>query len=255
LLATVRYETEPGKSLALLKSGDKLEWFRQGEKAGHLDIDEICDGSVVFSQSGKNPQTLQVPPKPEGKSLLKGDQKAAVAASRPSGVKTVTSVIDVPEETEEPVSPSGSTPAPSRRISSRIQRTRAEPPAPTPEEQKAQLDSTISGIQEIMNRQDEGLTEEQRKAENETWMQLLNALKSEKENLQTAPAEPAPASPAEPAVKEERVAKEPPPAMEPKDIPANEGDPVEAPEMELPPDEEPVVLEEPVDEPAEPNTV
>jgi len=200
VLATVRYETEPSRSLALLKSGNSFSWFRQGEKAGHLTIDEVRDGSIVVSQAGRSPQTLFVPVKQESKSLLKGD-KTAVASARPSTAglpgavaSTASFAADDSQETGRPVSPS----VRPRTLTSRVGRVRAQPPVPTPEEKQAELDQTISGLQEIMNRQDDSLSAEQRQAENQMWMELLNALKSEKDSLaavsgeqpgQTAPEE------------------------------------------------------------------
>ncbi|MHC5142924.1 MAG: hypothetical protein ACYSOY_04930, partial [Planctomycetota bacterium] len=78
LLATVVYETAPEKSLALLKtSANKQKWFRQGEKAGYLELQEIRDGSVVFSQRGREPEEIFVPAKPQTKSLLKSEQKTS----------------------------------------------------------------------------------------------------------------------------------------------------------------------------------
>lgn len=186
VLATVRYETEPSRSLALLKSGSTLEWFRQGEKAGHLTIDEVRDGSIVVSQGGRNPQTLHVPAKQESKSLLKGDNTAVASgpstASMPGAAVSTASFVS-----ESGVVGGMPNPATrSRTLTSRVGRTRTPPPAPTPAQKKEELEQTITGIQDIMNRQDDAMTDEQRQAENQMWTELLNVLKSEKESLASA---------------------------------------------------------------------
>lgn len=67
-----------------------------------------------------------------------------------------------------------------RSADARIQRVRSTPPAPTPEEQKASIESSILGIHEIMARQDDNLSEEERRKENEMWAELLQALNQKK---------------------------------------------------------------------------
>ncbi len=187
VLATVRYETDPFRSLVLLKSGNTHEWFRQGEKAGHLTIDDIRDGSVVVSQAGRSPQTLYVPAKQESKSLLKGD-KTAVASARPSTATVpgaaVSSAAFVSEDGVVNAAPASA--ARSRTMTSRVGRVRAQPPVPTPAQKKEELEQTITGIEDIMNRQDAALDDEQRQAENLMWMELLKTLKAEKQHLAAA---------------------------------------------------------------------
>lgn len=214
LLATVVYETAPEKSLALLKTGNLQEWFRVGEKAGGLDIQEIRDGSVVFTQSGRNPQEQFVPKKTHPKSLLKND--AASTSTKPS-VKTGTASADQAEPIQTPdqskraqvrlpaarqlqtengsdkTSASESTIRPMDRtsrtrqnISERIQRIRSKPTPPPPAERKASIESTMSGIEDIISRQDESLSEEERQREKELWDRLLKSLTEEKERLESA---------------------------------------------------------------------
>ncbi|MCE5185468.1 MAG: hypothetical protein LLF76_05020 [Planctomycetaceae bacterium] len=211
LLATVHCEADPKRSLALLRSGTTADWFHQGEKAGHLTVDEIRNGSAVFSQDGRNPQTLVVPAKTQGRSLLKNDQ-SAIAAARP-GPSTPVGVIASPADfraraaqAHTLVNTDGDV-----QSASRIQRIRAEVPEQTVEEHAAQLDSTIAGIQEVMKSSgpDEGLSEAEKKAEQETWQELLRVLQSEKENLKTAAAQPA-AESEKPAPSRQPV---PPPAQ------------------------------------------
>ena len=211
VLATVVYTSSPERSLALLgTTGNKQEWFRQGEKAGHLEIQEIRDGSVVFTQGGRNPEEKFVPAKPVTKSLLKKDQ--GVTAVRPTGSGRIgtqlpistgglanTASLQTGDKTEtgdsnNPAIRSINRGSRSRAdISGRIQRIRSAPIQPessvsaeSPREQKKILDETMTGIEEIMNRQDESLSKEEREQENEMWMELIETLKTEKESLEQA---------------------------------------------------------------------
>lgn len=205
LLATVLYKSAPEKSLALLATtGGKQEWFRQGETVGHLEIKEIRDGSVVFTQGGRNPEEKFVPAKPTTKSLLKKDQEkaalppAGVAVQLPTstggpGVQTGGVSLQTGDRTESDNSsrvprPPDRTSRSRRDISSRIQRIRAVPtkPEPSPQEQKQMLENTISGIEDIMNRDDKSISEEDREKEKEIWMELMKKLNAEKKNLTEA---------------------------------------------------------------------
>lgn len=213
LLATVMCTADRSRSMALLQqSGGTQEWFREGERVGHLDVDEVRDGSVVFSQGGRNPQTLFVPVKPEGKSLLK---HPATTAARPTGAgsinvtlgpeptsmpaeaaaaagpveATVTAVSEGPDDSSTSTTDSGRVriqrsreAAEAREAAADRVRTRVAPVVRTPAEQKASIESNISSIQEIMSR-DAGADPKQKEAENEAWMKLLKALEGEKKNL------------------------------------------------------------------------
>ncbi len=191
LLATVVYKTAPEKSLALLKTtADKQEWFRQGEKAGHLELQEIRDGSVVFTQGGAKPQEIFVPAKPQTKSLLKGDRP--VSTTGPGSITAQLSGADTalaPQAVTAETTDSGKVRMvrPSRPdVSSRIQRVRSTPPPAPSQEQKKSLNKTMSGIEAIMNRRDDSVSGKDRKKENEMWMRLLKELNTEKKRLDTA---------------------------------------------------------------------
>lgn len=71
LLATVRYVSAPEKSLALLQTGGRQEWFRRGQTVGRHEIMEIKDGSVLITQPNQNLQEIFVPPRSGGTNLLK----------------------------------------------------------------------------------------------------------------------------------------------------------------------------------------
>ena len=208
VLATVKYESVPEKSLVLLKTtGNKQEWFRQGETAGNLTITEIKDGSVIFSQGGKQLPEAFVPAKPQGKSLLKNEAQISSAAS---GAGTGRVELDLPSTGNLPSTGSESaapthvtSPAQNARnaaearirslrsasrsredVTSRIQRIRSIPRQPSPTERKESLENTLSGIENIMNRQDEGLDEKQQQREKELWMTLMQKIQAEKKNVE-----------------------------------------------------------------------
>lgn len=213
LLATVMCEENPSRSMVLLRqAGNKDEWFWQGEKVGNLDVTEVRNGSAVFTQNGRDPQELYVPAKPTTKSLL----KAEATPTRPVGGGGSINVL-VDSETGEPVTeeqaaaagvvPAAAVQQPegvpaSRRstqtdrpqgtsvtreeLSSRIRRIRTVPRQPTIEEQQTKLETSISNIQEIMNRESAAVDADQRQKANEDWMRLLNSLREEKQRLEQA---------------------------------------------------------------------
>ncbi|MHC4905080.1 MAG: hypothetical protein ACYTEN_04565 [Planctomycetota bacterium] len=202
LLATVLYKSAPEKSLALLATtGGKQEWFRQGEMVGHLEIKEIRDGSVVFTQGGQNPQEKFVPEKTQVKSILKSENtvskapgagSGSIAVPRPAlrGQEDASPDLQPDETTPDsvrmvrPIDRTASRPRPD--VSTRIQRIRSVPPPPSPQEQKEKLKKTMSGIEEIMNRQDESVSPEEREKEKKIWAELMRTLKAESENLDKA---------------------------------------------------------------------
>lgn len=193
LLATVVYESAPEKSLALLQSGSKQEWFRMGEKLGHQEIKEIKDGSVVFTQGGRNPQEVFVPAKPQVKSLLKNEPGSAVnRRTGPGGIQVQQPNVSTAAQTPTQVTDSGKirvvrpTNEAARRqsLSERVQRVRSIP-EPTLEEQKKSIDSSISGIQEILSSVAEAdAPEEDKQSEQQVFAELLQILNAEKNRLE-----------------------------------------------------------------------
>lgn len=226
LEATARYPEQPQKSLALLKTvQNEYKWYRQGEQVGHLEVQEIRDGSVVLYQGGKFNSELFMPAPAKVKSLLK-DENESTALNEPQGPVAVTlpgeSDPSVQEGIDEAASPPSAGPASRRTIPSRLQANRegrsapstalrTSPPRPavpaaskTPEEQKQSIDESISSIEQIMARTpDEGQTEEEIKQEQEAWQQLIQVLHEERKNIdqtaEEAPAESAEPTPSEPA--------------------------------------------------------
>lgn len=201
VLATVRCDSDPSKSMTLLQmTGNKQEWFRQGERVGHLDIQEVRDGSVVFSQDGRNPQEKFVPAKTQVKSLLKSEQGAVSSAARP-GADTINvlsadaaerSAIPRPGTSSVPTSSTADTgavrvPRRSTDVASRIGRARSVPKEPSPEEQKAELEESIKGLEELMGAMaGPGVSEEQQQQDLEAWKGILEVLKQEKANMEAS---------------------------------------------------------------------
>ena len=189
LLATVVYETAPERSLALLKTAaNKQEWFRQGEKAGYLQLDEIRDGSVVFTQGGAKPQEIFVPAKPQMKSLLKDDRPVSTTGSSSiTGRLPDADAASAPKAVTSETTDSGKVriARPRPDSAARSQRVHSTPPPLPAKEQKESLNKTMSGIEEIMNRRDDSVSGKDRKKENEMWMRLLTELNTEKERLDT----------------------------------------------------------------------
>jgi hypothetical protein len=245
LEATARYPDQPQKSMALLKSvQNEFKWYKQGEQVGHLEIQEIKDGSVVLYQGGKFNSEVFMPAPPKVRSLLKGEDTGEEV--QPQGPVAVTLPEESPEIVEEqpadvtaeplPTGPAARRTIPSRLETYRQGRTsapsttlRTTPPQPstpvpvqTPEEQKQSINESISSIEQIMTRPPvEGQSEEERKQEQEAWRQLINALKEDQQNID----QPAPETPAEPAPSEPAQSSEQPKADQPApEQPAQESD-------------------------------
>ncbi|MDH4201280.1 MAG: hypothetical protein OEV87_00095 [Phycisphaerae bacterium] len=226
LVATVLYKSAPEKSLALLATtGGKQEWFRQGEKVGHLEIKEIRDGSVVFTQGGQNPQEKFVPEKTQVKSILKTEQTVSEAPGSGSGsIAVPRPALRAQEDASPDLQPDETTPdsvrmvrpidrtasRPRPDVSERIQRVRSLPAEPTPQEQKEKLKETMSGIEEIMNRQDESVSPEEREKEKKMWDELMQSLKAASEDLdQAAETKNSPEAGTEPKDADESAASDP----------------------------------------------
>ena len=171
LIATCRYEDTPDRSLALFDLSAKgLEWFRQGEPIEHLTVHEIKDGSVVLYQSGKFNQEIFMPKEVED-SLLK---TAIVADTAPARVMPTK-----PGTTSRPASRTA-TLSEQRTPPSRVTKTAPvkQIPERTPEEEKAEIDKSISNVKKIMGGDDQ--SEEDKKA----MAALLKLLQDSKEDVE-----------------------------------------------------------------------
>jgi hypothetical protein len=201
LIATANYATRPELSLALLKPVvGPAKWYREGEKVGHFDIQNIRDGSVVLSQGGKLTEIFVPVTAPKGKPLLKSDGVASAGTGGPSGVTA--------GQAGEAATPSAAGAGPADILAgrrpiraareaartvdagSRIQRV-ISPPATrtvTPVEQKETIAQSISSIEEIMKHGGEGVPPEERQKEQEAWTRLLKVLQQEKSSLESGEA-------------------------------------------------------------------
>ncbi|MHC5082695.1 MAG: hypothetical protein ACYTET_01975 [Planctomycetota bacterium] len=203
LLATVQCESNPEKSLALLQtSPTKQEWFWQGQQVGHLDIQEVRNGSVIFSQNGQNEQELFVPVKTQAKSILKEDNLSAPKPAGPGSLNVLLNPDGTAASAEAPTAPAASqtpvrtstrtntgaiqmtrsrTTNPRSDASARVQRVRSVPKQQTPEERKAAIDKDISIVTDIMTTQNSAdMSEEERAKDKENWKMLIEILQTEK---------------------------------------------------------------------------
>ncbi|HEG43678.1 MAG TPA: hypothetical protein ENH94_06490 [Phycisphaerales bacterium] len=219
LVATCRYDDRPEKSLALLNLTSKgKKWFRQGEMVGHLVIHEIKDGSIVLYKDGQENSEISVPKVVSRiRSLLKSDQQAVISVPapvaqtiRPAPKTTlvepnpavvrsegrsiprpmsVTATRRAPKPASTTAIRRGTTPAAAttaRRISSRRVTSRSPTPRPkakpeTPEERKASIDKSISGIKDIMGRPKRGGGTGN---DMEVWQKLLDSLEKDKSEVE-----------------------------------------------------------------------
>ena len=188
VVATVRYDQEPDKSLALLKIPAKEnKWYQQGEQVGHLTIHQINDGSVVMYQNNEyNSEQFMPKPKKPMKSLLLSD---SVDIKQPSQIPTPESQFlkkktpvrpgrnSVPKSMTAQKSPK--TKLPKSSIGTRKTRKRPKQPDPTPEQERQAITKSIADIKDIMNKPSNAPSEEERKKEREGWNELLEILQTQ----------------------------------------------------------------------------
>ncbi len=213
VIATCRYDSSPEKSLALLEmAAEGQKWYRQGDKVGHLTINEIKDGSIVMFKNGQHNSNVDVV-MPKVVSLLKSDGNTKyippTSSSPPvRALPTVTSRKPTPSRTPGRIpTATRSTltrpPVPAQRTYTRpslptvrvpmppIRRpATVKPPQPTPQERKNVVDENIEGIKKIMAESGPSgaRTAEEIAKEQETWNQLLEMLKEERTSLDNEPA-------------------------------------------------------------------
>jgi hypothetical protein len=220
LLATCRYEQQPQRSLALLDIPAKgPKWYHQGDKVGHLTIQEVKDGSIVCSGG----QELFTPPSKKIKTLLKedlvslsGPQPTTTAPLKATEEQTLitgpaalsqetqpvtTPVPDKPlrqTQTRKVFSVKPGTDAQNRRRIRRLPDRKSQellaPAEPSPEEMKETLTESISTIREMMSRSSSSLSEEEGKAELKVWEQLLKTLEKDRDEIENTPDQEKPKS-------------------------------------------------------------
>lgn len=207
LVATCRYEQQPGRSLALLdRPPQGPKWYCQGDEVGHLTIQQVKDGSVVCSDG----QELFVPPsKVKKKTLLKSGltdsgRPQPTVLTPPEPVKSVVGTVDLAAQETQPVTapgrpgrqsqpgdPSGAKPELDSAQKRRIRRLPARKPRqlpaqPTPEQRTEELEKSISTIKEMMSKSVPSLEDEENEKELKTWEQLLESLEKERDEIEKA---------------------------------------------------------------------
>lgn len=207
LLATCRYEQQPARSIALLDMPAKgIKWYRQGDKIGHLTIQEVKDGSIICSGG----QELFVPvSRKKTRTLLKSEvaDSRRPQASILTPLEVVESVIDTGKPTTPqilPVTvgaqpgregrPVGASPAKPRDDSTRRRRVRRLPPRkprqlppaePTLEQRRETLAESIATIREMMVNPNPSYTTDEGQAEElKIWEQMLGKLEQERAKIE-----------------------------------------------------------------------
>ena len=210
LVATCRYEDQPQRSLALLDMPAKgLKWFRQGEKVGHLVLEQIKDGSIVYNDGKKTSELFA--PKPKTKSLLKSEAVSAAPNKPVTPAVSHRDVVEIPaaKPKASEKTPKAEDSALSRRGVTRRRAGRRTEPAtarsaktveskpkvsdrqesqktaagPTPEERKKILKENIAGIKKIMNEARDSRSSRDTKKDRETMEKLLNILEKEEREI------------------------------------------------------------------------
>ncbi len=206
VLATCRYEQQPARSLVLVdRPPQGLKWFQQGEKVGHLTIQEVRDGSVLCSDG----QELFVPPsKTKTKTLLKSDLVDSVepmptlvtpAEVGDGVVDTLELVVPKTQSARErvrprrrslPGVPGGANVDPDSAKRRRVRRLpepkpRNLPPEPTPQQESEVLTDSIETIRQMMDRPEAEAGDAEKAEELKIWEQLLKSLEKEREEIET----------------------------------------------------------------------
>ncbi len=207
LVATCRYEQQPGRSLALLdRPPQGPKWYRQGDKVGHLTIQQVKDGSIVCSDG----QELFVPPsKVKKKPLLKSEltdsgRPQPTVSTPPEPVESVVGTVDLAAQETQPVTapgrpgrqsqpgdPSGAKPELDSARRRRIRRLPAREPRRLPserthEQEKETLTESIATIKEMMANPTSSLTDEEKAAELQIWERMLKSLEDERNEIEKA---------------------------------------------------------------------
>ncbi len=205
LVATCRYEQQPERSLALVdRPPQGLKWFRQGDKVGHLTIQQVKDGSIVCSDG----QELFVPPsKVKTKTLLKSEltdsAKPQPTISTPleqpveggigtverTALETQPDTVRRPSRRSQPADAAGAKPKPDSAKRRRVRRlppqgARNLPPEQTIEQRKESVQQSIATIKEMMTQPDPLLEDDEKAKELKIWGQLLKTLEKERTEIE-----------------------------------------------------------------------
>jgi hypothetical protein len=204
VIATCRYDDDPGKSMALLNlPGKGLKWFRVGENVEHLVLAGVNDGSVVMSQAAGSESILEMKQEKSAiRSLLASDDQPLPTTTLvpgelwerpppPFDVKKGSAYVPPKPEATRTYSPTTGRPIPGVSRTPGVYvpptRTRTPPPEPTVAQRKAVLDDNISDIKKIMTASP-GEGGEQAKEEQEALMKLLQLLETERKAAESEAA-------------------------------------------------------------------
>ncbi len=98
VIGTSYFEAAPDLSLAFVDMpGKGFRWVRQGDKIGHMLLEEVKDGYIVVSDSGS--KTELYPDRPVKRSLVKNDSSGGNSKTGKSSMETI---ISTKEPSKEP---------------------------------------------------------------------------------------------------------------------------------------------------------
>ena len=183
LVATCRYEQDSQKSLALLEMPTKgLKWYRQGDEVGHLIIEQIKDGSIIY-KDGQTPTEIFTPAITTIKPLLKSDADAAAAKAKiPAAARQFTEPTVITPD-KQPLQKDLPRTTKTRKVLPKTTKTRKDSPGTAQqrrrtrrtkarslspkaqrEEEKKSMDDNIRNVQKIIEAgDDQGEVEELRR--------------------------------------------------------------------------------------------
>jgi hypothetical protein len=171
VIATSHYPKRPEKSFALIQEVGKgtFRWVKPGEKIGHLQVDEIKDGSMVVS-NGKDLQEVG-PERLPKVNLLKIPKGAKPTPDKKLNT-FITAQVEIPVEQivgDEEVAIGGKTPAAGRPAATVPVRTAA--PAMSEAERKAALKDMFSELMEMQS----GNESESKSSESDKGMRITDS--------------------------------------------------------------------------------
>lgn len=192
LVATDRYVENPEKSLALFNIvAEGPIWVRQGETIGHLTVHQINDGSVALYQDGQLNTEIFVPEPKKVKSLLKNTDAIETVTETPKAKEAV-------KIRYEPVANKAATRnnkySTDRTLATKSRARTSQLGSKTPsqgirnrrnqEEERRILDSSISGVKNIISQTMKSSKNSGSADELKEWAELLKLLQTDKKNIE-----------------------------------------------------------------------
>lgn len=172
LLGTSYFQAEPSLSFALVDMpGKGLRWVQQSSEIGHLEVEEIKDGSIIVKDNQRTEEVFV--PQPEKTNLLKGKSGQERTGSKSSSYESTKVASGRPEEKPKP--------SPGKKESPK---KTARKPAPPPEAvisdaKRARLGKELMSQMQALNKNappDKRHSEELRKKQKELIKEMFEKL-------------------------------------------------------------------------------